>query len=382
MCGLKSKRICKKNYSVSVHFISAQDALQRMALREGQSGAFSAIIDARSEAEYALDHLPGAVNWPSLHNEERVRIGTLYKQISAFEAQKHGAALVAANIARHIEREVLHLPKHWQPLIYCWRGGKRSGALSMVLGQIGFKVHLIEGGYKAFRAAMLQDLSDCVAKLRFRVISGPTGSGKTRLLHALKAQGAQVLDLEELAQHRSSVLGHLPGKPQPSQKHFDTLVWQHLRSFNSHQVVFVESESRKVGNVSIPETLMLAMRDSPCHEVQLSLQERVALLMEDYPFFVNDRDLFCQRLAALTSIRGKEVVGRWQQQVHDGQTENVVRDLLQTHYDPTYAASMKRNFSAAHAATPLVLQDRSDNSLRLCSKQLLGNAPARLMKGE
>lgn len=352
-----------------------------MALPEGQSGAFSTIIDARSEAEYALDHLPGAVNWPSLTNDERVRIGTMYKQISAFEAQKHGAALVAANIARHIEREVLHLPKHWQPLIYCWRGGKRSGALSMVLGQIGFKVHLIEGGYKAFRAAMLQDLSACVARLRFRIISGPTGSGKTRLLHALKAQGAQVLDLEELAQHRSSVLGHLPGQPQPSQKHFDTLVWQHLRRFSSQQVVFVESESRKVGNVSIPEALMLAMRDSPCHEVQLSLQERVALLMEDYPFFVSDRNLFCQRLAALTSIRGKEVVGRWQQQVHDGQMEDVVRDLLQSHYDPTYAASMKRNFSAAQAATPLVLQDRSENSLGQCAQQLLQDASSRPIKG-
>ena len=124
--------------------------MQRMAMPLGSAGGFSAIIDARSENEYALDHLPGAVNWPSLNNEERIRIGTMYKQVSAFEAQKHGAALVAANIARHIEREVLDLPKHWQPLIYCWRGGKRSGSLSMVLGQIGFKVHLIEGGYKPF----------------------------------------------------------------------------------------------------------------------------------------------------------------------------------------------------------------------------------------
>ena len=215
--------------------------MARMANPLGQPGGFSTIIDARSEGEYALDHLPGAVNWPSLNNEERIFVGTLYKQQGAFEAQKHGAALVAANISRHIQREVLTLAKNWQPLIYCWRGGKRSGSLSMVLGQIGFKIYLIEGGYKAFRAALVDDIPQRVAPLQFRIISGPTGSGKTRLLHALAAEGAQVLDLEDLACHRSSVLGHIPGQPQPSQKHFDTLIWQALRSFDPSRPVFVES---------------------------------------------------------------------------------------------------------------------------------------------
>jgi tRNA 2-selenouridine synthase len=348
--------------------------MQRMAVPLGNTGGFNAIIDARSENEYALDHLPDAVNWPSLNNDERIRIGTLYKQVSAFEAQKHGAALVAANIARHIEREVLQLPKHWQPLIYCWRGGKRSGSLALVLGQIGFKVHVIEGGYKAFRAAVLQDTTQCVSRLAFRVIAGPTGSGKTRLLHVLANAGAQVLDLEALAQHRSSVLGHLPGQRQPSQKRFDTLVWQKLRSFDANLPVFVESESRKVGNVSVPESLMQAMRNSPCYTLQLSLEERVALLMEDYPFFVQDPDLFCHRLAALTALRGKEWIHRWQQHVQQGQTEQVVRELLQVHYDPTYASSMKRNFTANVAAQVLVAQDRRENSLKKIAHQLLHNS--------
>lgn len=347
-----------------------------MAIPLGDPDGFSAIIDARSEDEYALDHLPGAINWPSLNNEERIFVGTMYKQVNAFEAQKHGAALVAANIARHIQREVLDLPKHWQPLIYCWRGGKRSGSLSMVLGQIGFKVNLIEGGYKAFRAALVADIPERVAPLQFKVISGPTGSGKTRLLHALADEGAQILDLEALASHRSSVLGHIPGKPQPSQKHFDTLVWQALRHFDVSRPVFVESESRKVGNLSIPESLMLAMRDSPCFELQLSLDERVALLMEDYPFFVTDPALFCHRLDALAAIRGKAVVEAWKAQVQSGQFDPVVRDLLVLHYDPTYASSMLRNFTQGHQATACIADSRHPESLRKVAKTLCQNVTA------
>ena len=355
---------------MSVTFISAQDALARMAIPLGTPGGFSTIIDARSEGEYALDHLPHAVNWPSLNNEERIFVGTMYKQQGAFEAQKHGAAMVAANIARHIQREVLELPKNWQPLIYCWRGGKRSGSLSLVLGQIGFKVNLIEGGYKAFRAAMVEDIPKRVAPLQFKVISGPTGSGKTRLLYALAAEGAQVLDLEDLASHRSSVLGHIPGQPQPSQKRFDTLVWQALHSFDPARSVFVESESRKVGNLSIPESLMLAMRDSPCFELQLSLDERVALLMEDYKFFVDDQDLFGRRLDALVAIRGKAVVEAWKEQIQSGHIDQVVRDLLVLHYDPTYASSMVRNFTQTGQATSCVADNRHPESLSKVAQAL------------
>lgn len=357
-------------YGSNVHAVSALEAMTRMGTQTGAPGGFSAIIDARSEDEFTLDHLPGAINWPSLNNEQRILIGTLYKQVGSFEAKKHGAALVAANISQHIQNSVLALPKHWQPLVYCWRGGKRSGSLALILGQIGFKVSIIEGGYKAFRSQLVEAIPPLVKTLSWRVICGPTGAGKTRLLHCLKSQGAQVLDLEGLANHRSSVLGIMPGLPQPSQKHFDTLLWNELRQFDPSKPVYIESESRKVGNLAVPEALILAMRASPCFKLELSDDERVKLLLEDYDFFVQNPSFFSQRLDALVAIRGKQVVEEWQRLIMTGDIEKVVRDLLLTHYDPTYFASMQRNFLLIDQAKVITAQDRSQQSMTLVAQSL------------
>jgi tRNA 2-selenouridine synthase len=348
---------------VTVLMIPAADAIARL-------GDFSAVIDARSEDEFAEDRLPGAVNWPSLNNEERKLIGTIYAQVNPFEAKKRGAALVAANIARHIEREVIELPRTWQPLVYCWRGGKRSGSLALVLDQIGFRVHVVEGGYKAFRAAVIAALPELATRFNFRVICGPTGSGKTRLLHALADAGAQVLDLEALANHRSSVLGFIPGQAQPGQKRFETLVWEGLRALDPSRPVFVESESRKVGNVAVPDALIQRMRASPCLRLDLSLDERVALLLEDYDFFVRDPKLFCERLAALSELRGKSVVEGWQARVNAGQLDTVVRELLEKHYDPGYSASIVRNFAHYADARPINPADRSAASMGVLAQEL------------
>ena len=350
---------------MSVQTITAIEAIAR--IRD-----FGTIIDARSESEYAEDHLPGAVNWPSLNDEQRKLVGTLYKQESPFEAQKRGAGLVAANIARHIEREVIDKPRTWQPLAYCWRGGKRSGSLALVLGQIGFRVSVIEGGYKAFRSAVLATLPELASRLNYRVICGPTGAGKTRLLQALAQAGAQVLDLEALANHRSSVLGMVPGQQQPTQKGFDTLVWDQLRRFDVHRPVFVESESRKVGNVTVPDALIERMRASPCLRLELPEDERVALLLEDYDFFVRDPALFCERLTALTEIRTKPVVEKWQAQVAAGQIENVVRELLTRHYDPGYAASIARNFKHYTEAPTIAPANRSVAAMAELAREMLG----------
>jgi tRNA 2-selenouridine synthase len=336
-----------------------------------QLARFDAVIDARSESEYAEDRLPRAINWPSLDDAQRHEVGTLYKQVSPFDARKRGAALVAANIARHIERDVGDKPRGWKPLVYCWRGGQRSGSLSLVLGQIGFNVHIVEGGYKAFRAAELAELPALARSLQYRVVCGPTGSGKTRLLQALEAAGAQVLDLEGLASHRSSVLGLIPGQPQPTQKRFDTLVWQKLRGFDPARPVYIESESKKVGNVAVPEALIAAMRASDCLRLDLSDDERVRLLLEDYAFFSRDTDLFCQRLDALTQLRGREQVDAWKAQVRAGDIEPVVRELLVKHYDPGYASSTARNFKAFATAPVIAPRDRTPQAMAELAKELV-----------
>ena len=332
---------------------------------------FDTVIDARSEGEFDEDHLPGAVNWPTLNNEERIRVGTTYKQVNAFEAKKMGAAIAARNISRHIEREVMDKRKDWKPLTYCWRGGKRSGSLSLVLDQIGFRVTLVEGGYKAFRAALVQDIPRLAAQFDWRVICGTTGSGKTRLLQAVAAAGGQVLDLEALANHRSSVLGAIPGVPQPTQKRFDTLVWDRLRHLDVSRPVFVESESKKVGNVAVPTALIEAMRAGTCLNLVLSDEERVKLLMEDYDFFVKDHEFFCDRLDALKEIRGKVVVDGWKESVRNGNIEAVVQDLLTGHYDPVYIQSMQRNFQRFSEARELQPGNRTEAAFSQVARELV-----------
>ena len=354
---------------MSVFTVTPAEAVERLA-------AFSAVIDARSEAEHALDHLPGAVNWPSLNNAERIEVGTMYKQVSPFEARKRGAALVARNIAAHIEREVQDKPKNWQPLVYCWRGGQRSHSLALVLGQIGFRVALLEGGYKAFRGLVIAQTPELAARLSWRVVCGPTGSGKTRLLAALAEAGAQALDLEALACHRSSVLGRMPGQPQPSQKHFETRLWQALRQFDPARPVYVEAESRKVGNLAVPGALIEAMRAAPCLSMELPDDNRVALLLEDYAHFTDDPTLFQRRLEVLRPRCGREVVSRWQALVQAGAFAQVVRELLTEHYDPGYAASTRSHFVQFAGARSWLATDHSPGAMRSLAQQILaGESP-------
>jgi tRNA 2-selenouridine synthase len=349
---------------MSLRRIEATEAIARLA-------EFGALIDARSESEFAEDHLPGAVNWPSLNDEERRLVGTEYKQVSPFAARKRGAALVARNIAGHIERELGMRERSWRPLVYCWRGGQRSGALATVLDQIGFTVHVLAGGYREFRRAVLADLETLPAALELRAVCGRTGSAKSRLLQALRSEGAQVIDLEALACHRGSVLGPLPGVPQPSQKAFETSVWQALRALDPARPVFAEGESRTIGRLRVPERLLERLRAAPVLHVEMPLAARVEFLLDDYAHFVNDIASFCERLAALRELRGAALVERWQMAARAGRVSDVVRELLAEHYDPIYLRSMQRNFTGFAAATPLTLADATPDTLAAAARQVV-----------
>ena len=347
-----------------------------------QLDRFDTIIDARSPAEFAEDRLPGAVNWPSLDDAQRAEVGTLHQQRSAFEARKRGAALVARNIADHLEREIGGKAKDWSPLVYCWRGGKRSGSLAGVLDQIGFRACVLEGGYREYRRAVVAALETLPATFEFRVVCGTTGSGKSRLLQTLAARGAQVLDLEALANHRGSVLGLVPGKPQPTQKAFDSRIWDALRRFEPARPVFVESESKKIGDLRVPEALILRMRASPCIRLELDLDRRVTLLMEEYDFFVRDPATFCVRLDALRTLRGHETVNAWQAAARSGRSADVVRELLTQHYDPIYLQSMRRNFPAIDESALALAWDGGGAALEAAATRcLLAFNPAALQQG-
>jgi tRNA 2-selenouridine synthase len=301
-------------------------------------------IDVRSPAEYAIDHLPGAVNLPVLNDDERKQVGTLHAQESEFAARKIGAALVARNIAGIVETYCASRPRDWAPVVYCWRGGKRSASLAHVLNEIGWRAVLLDGGYRTWRRHVVEALTSVPARFRYVVVCGLTGSGKSRLLAALTDQGAQVLDLEQLARHRGSLLGDLPGDPQPSQKAFDTGLLTALERFDPARPVYVESESRKIGAIQVPDAMLDAMRGAACVRVDTPRALRVALLKDEYMHFIADPASLEDKLKPLMPVHGHKVIERWIAAAAAGDFETLVDELLATHYDPTYGRSILRNF--------------------------------------
>ncbi|MFZ3323401.1 MAG: tRNA 2-selenouridine(34) synthase MnmH [Usitatibacter sp.] len=321
--------------------------------------AFDEILDARSPSEFDEDHLPLALNAPVLDDGERALVGTIYKERGAFEAKRIGAPIVSRNIARHIEERFADRPRSWRPLVYCWRGGGRSGALAHVLRQVGWDAQRLEGGYKAFRRQVVSDLDHLPSRFRYRVICGATGSGKSRLLEALAGAGAQVLDLEVLAAHRGSVLGELPHAPQPSQKSFETSLWSALSGFDPERPVFVESESKKVGDLRVPDALITRMRDSECVRLEADTGTRVRLLMEDYAHFVRDPRALSAKLDLLRNLHGAERIDGWKALAARGDWDALVADLLESHYDPAYRRSLLRNYRDAQEAQAVTVSDIS-----------------------
>ena len=324
-----------------------------------QVSEFDEVIDVRSEGEYGDDHIPGAINCPVLDNSERALVGTLYKQTSSFDAKKFGAALVSANIARHLRERLHDRPRTWRPLVYCWRGGGRSDALAHVLAQIGWRVGRLAGGYKAYRRAVVADLETLPSLYDWRVVCGLTGTGKSRLLRALEDAGAQVLDLEALAAHRGSVLGNMPDEAQPTQKMFESRVWHALRRFDRSRPVFVESESKKIGRLRVPEKLIAAMWASACVVLEAPVAVRVDLLKEEYAHYLSEPALLASQLDCLLNLHGRETIVRWQTMARAGEWDALVEELLLRHYDPAYTRAILKHYPVLEQAPSFTLADSS-----------------------
>lgn len=348
----------------------------RLPLTAAELSGWDTIIDARSPAEFAEDHLPGAVNFPVLDDGERALVGTVNEERGAFEAKRVGAPLVAANIARMISRDFADRPRKWRPLVYCWRGGTRSASLAIVLRQVGWEAVQLEGGYKAFRRQVAADLEAMPARFSLRVVCGATGSGKSRLLEALAAAGAQVLDLELLAAHRGSVLGELPGAPQPSQKAFETRIWSAFSAFDGARPVFVEAESRKVGNLRVPAALIERMRASDCLRLEADRRVRTALLLEDYAHLVASPEVLREKLACLEPIHGRSRIARWNSLADSGAWRELVGDLLESHYDPAYRRSTLRNYARAGEAEVVAVPEASREAFAALARALAGRGAA------
>ena len=300
--------------------------------------AVDSIIDVRAPAEFAEDHLPGAINLPVLDDAQRAEVGTIYTRESPFKARKLGGALVARNTANHLLDTLAGKQGDWQPLVYCWRGGQRSGAFSTILSQVGWRVKLLEGGYRSYRRLIVAALYDTPLPHRIMLVSGGTGTAKTDLLYALEAQGAQMLDLEGMANHRGSLFG-ARADGQPAQKLFETRLASRLRSLDPDRLTWVEAESSRVGECTVPPSLWAAMQDAPRIEIAAPLAARAQYLAQAYVDLTRDATTLKTRIEQLRPFHAAEAIGRWQRLAIDQEWETLAGGLIEAHYDPRYAKS-------------------------------------------
>jgi len=330
---------------------------------------YSLVIDARSPREYAEDHLPGAVNLPVVDDAQYAEVGTRHK------SDKHGAYLIGVeyslrNIADQIKPLISRYSEADRFLVYCFRGGKRSRLWADNLRTIGFQVDVLAGGWKRYRQWVRESLEALPPRFTYRVLAGPTGCGKTRLLSALAAQGEQVLDLEALAAHRGSLLGDLPGVAQPTQKAFDSLLLQEFRRFDSSKLVWIEAESKKIGNLQVPESLFDCMHRSEVIDLDAPMSERVKLWREDYPHFAADPLEMVRKLLPLKPLVGGQAIAEWQGLAEQGATDALFENVMVRHYDPCYLRSTRHNYLRLSSREQLSLPGLDPESLARVAQAL------------
>ncbi len=311
------------------------------ALTDLATAGFDDLIDARSPAEYAEDHLPGALSLPVLDDDERARVGTMYVRQSSFGARRIGAAQVLRNIADHLDGPLADRPGGWRPLVYCWRGGQRSGTFGWLMREIGWPAQTLAGGYRSYRRLVVRAMYDTPLPHRLVVLTGMTCTAKTVLLHKLAGAGMQVLDLEGIGRHRGSIFGAL-AEPQPAQRAFEGAIALQLARFDPARAVVVEAESSKVGDLIVPPVLWAAMCAAPRVEIAAPLSARAAHFPQAYPDLVADPTRFAALVGRLRRLHGRALVDRWQAMIAAGDMEGVAAELMTAHYDPRYGKSQAR----------------------------------------
>ena len=304
---------------------------------------FDMIIDVRSPGEFAEDHIPGAVNLPVLDNEERAIVGTIYVQESRFLARRVGAAMVAKNIARHLETALSDRSASFKPLVYCWRGGQRSNAMATILSQVGWRTIVLQGGYKTYRRWAQNRLYDDDLSLQLVLLDGGTGCGKTAILNRAAELGVQVVDLEALAQHRGSLFGAMAGQSQPSQKWFESSLLHQLDGLDLARPVLVEAESSKIGARTIPPALWRAMANAPRIELTAPASARATFLVQAYAEIIQDRPALDAALRRLEIYPGRKRLAGWAMLADAGDFIALAQEVIELHYDPSYARSSRRD---------------------------------------
>lgn len=320
-------------------------------------GEFDVIVDARSPSEYAEDHVPGAVNLPVLDDAERAEVGTIYVQESRFKARRVGGAYVARNVARHLKTAMADWPASMRVLVYCWRGGMRSNSMAVILAQVGWRTSVLSGGWRTYRRRVAQRLYEGEPLKRVVLLDGHTGSGKTEVLQRLNAHGTQVIDLEGLAEHRGSLLGALPGRPQPSQKLFESHLLAAIEALDPERPVVIEAESSKVGERIVPPVLWSAMTAAPRIELLAPAEARARYLASAYGELGRDAETLIGLLSRVPDRPGRKRLQAWAEMARAGELEALAADLIAAHYDPAYRRSSRRDERAILGAVPVARLD-------------------------